>query len=213
MHKSRELTSEERCQFITMSKLNMKGVDIARQMNLRESTICAVINRWGGSKKYNSAHRGGRPQKLGERETRRLTLIVKRNRKATLNDIHRNLHLNIHKVIIGRKLRNLDFRSRKPIRKPFISKKNAKARKLWSKLHLGWTLKDWKRVIWSDECSIQLWQGSRDRSIRRTRQENPIRHGISPTIKFGGGSLMIWACFCWDRLGPIITIEGSVDQK
>ena len=46
MPKNRELTAEERCQIITMSKLNMKGVDIARQMNLGESTIRAVINRW-----------------------------------------------------------------------------------------------------------------------------------------------------------------------
>jgi transposase len=182
-------------------------------MNMGESTIRAVINRWADSKKFNSAHRGGRPQKLGEREARRLTLIVKRNRKATLNDIHRDLHLNVHKETVGRKLRKLDLRSRKAIRKPFISKKNAKARRLWSKSRLGWTLKDWKRVIWSDECSIQLWQGSRDRTIRRTMQENPIHVGIAPTIKFGGGSLMIWACFCWDKLGPIVTIEGSVKQE
>jgi transposase len=212
MPRNRELTAEERCQIITLHNINIKNVDIARQMNRGESTIRAVINRWRDSKKFSSAHRSGRPQKLGERDARRLMLIVKRNRKATLEDIHQDLRLNVHKETIGRKLRKLHFRSRKAIRKPFISKKNAKARRLWSKLHLGWTLKDWKRVIWSDECSIQLWQGSRDRRIRRTSQENPIRVGIAPTIKFGGGSLMIWACFCWDKLGPIITIEGSVDQ-
>jgi len=213
MPKNRELTPEERCQIITLYKINLKKVDISRQMNIPESTVRAVINRWGDSMKFNSTHRAGRPQKLTEREARRLTLIVKRNRKATLDDIHQDLHLNVHKETIGRKLRNLGLRSRKAIRKPFISKKNAKARKLWSKVHLGWTLKDWKRVIWSDECSIQLWQGSRDRRIRRTTQESAIHVGIAPTIKFGGGCLMIWACFCWDRLGPIISIEGSVNQE
>jgi len=40
-----------------------------------------------------------------------------------------------------------------------------------------------------------------------------MKIGVAPTIKFGGGSLMIWACFCWDKLGPIITIDGSVNQE
>src|SRR5215471_4467945 len=122
MPKDRELTPEERCQIITLYKINLKKVDISRQMNIPESTVRAVINRWGDSMKFNSTHRAGRPQKLTEREARRLTLIVKRNRKATLDDIHQDLHLNVHKETIGRKLRNLGLRSRKAIRKPFISK-------------------------------------------------------------------------------------------
>ena len=66
MLKSRELTSEERCQIIILHKINMKMVDITRQMNMGESTIRGVIIRWDHSNKYNSAHRGGRPPKLGK---------------------------------------------------------------------------------------------------------------------------------------------------
>jgi len=142
MPKTRELTPEERCQIITMYKVHMKKATIAREMNLGESTVRAVINRWATSKSYNSAKRNGRPQKLGEREARRLTLIVKRNRKAALDDISQELNINVHKETIGKKLRNLGLRSRNAIRKPFISKKNAKARKRWCKSRLGWILKD-----------------------------------------------------------------------
>jgi len=37
--------------------------------------------------------------------------------------------------------------------------------------------------------------------------------GIAPMIKFGGGSLMIWAYFCWNELGPIVTIQGTMNQE
>jgi len=37
--------------------------------------------------------------------------------------------------------------------------------------------------------------------------------GIAPTIKFGGGSLMIWAYFCWNKFGPIVTIQGTMNQE
>jgi len=121
--------------------------------------------------------------------------------------------MNVHKETIGIKLRYLGLRSRKAIRKPFISKKNAKIRLWWSKACIGWTLKDWKRVIWSDECRIELWQGSRDHLVRRTTSESNHPDCIPPTVKHGGCSLMVWACFCWDKIGPIVVIDGNLNHE
>ena len=182
-------------------------------MNVSESTIRSVIKRWGDSNAFKSAPRNGRPQKLGDREARRLTRIVKNNRKAPLSVISQEFGADVHKETIGIKLRYLGLRSRKAIRKPFISKKNAKIRLWWSKARIGWTLKDWKRVIWSDECRIELWQGSRDRLVRRTTSESNHPDCISPTVKHGGGSLMVWACFCWDKIGPIVVIDGNLNHE
>ena len=93
------------------------------------------------------------------------------------------------------------------------TKVNASKRLMWCRSRRGWSLKDWKRVIWSDECRIELWQGSRGRRIRRTKLERFHQDCIAPTVKHGGGSLMVWACFRWNKLGPIIVIDGTMDRQ
>lgn len=35
---------------------------------------------------------------------------------------------------------------------------------------------------------------------------------VQQTVKFGGGNIMVWACFTWAGPGPIIKIEGNMDR-
>jgi transposase len=213
MVKKRELTPEERNIIVEMRSNNMTYRAIAEATGIPHTTVQSVIKRYTISGTVNSIPRKGRRPILSTRDLRKLKVIVTKNRRATLSEIKEELPANISTKTIGRMLIQLGYRSRKAVRKPFISKKNAQRRLLWCKLFQKWTLKDWKRVIWSDECSIQLWQASRDLRIRRTTLEQFHPDCVAPTVKHGGGSLMVWACFNWDRLGPIIVIEGSVKQE
>ena len=203
MGKKRELTPEERNILIEMRSKNMSYRAIAAATGIPHTTIQSVIKRFTDSGTVISTPRNGRSPILSPRGLRKLKIIVTKNRRATLNEIRERLQSNISTKTIGRMLTQLGYRSRKAARKSFISKKNAKRRLLWCKLLRKWTLKDWKRVIWSDECSIQHWQASRDIIIRRTSLERFRPECVAPTVKHGGGSLMVWACFGWDKLGQL----------
>ena len=213
MAKKRELTPEERNMIVEMRSNNMTYRAIAEAIGIPHTTVQSVIKRYSDSGIVNSIPRKGRKPILSPRDLRKLRNIVTKNRRATLSEIREELQENVSNKTIGRMLIQLGYRSRKAVRKLFISKKNAQRRLLWCKLFRKWTLKDWKRVIWSDECSIQLWQASRDHRIRRTPLEKFHPDCVAPTVKHGGGSLMVWACFNWDGLGLIIVIEGSVKQE
>lgn len=42
--------------------------------------------------------------------------------------------------------------------KPQITTCNARRRQEWCKAHRRWTLREWKRVVWSDESRFSFWQ-------------------------------------------------------
>ncbi|OAD79110.1 hypothetical protein PHYBLDRAFT_184651 [Phycomyces blakesleeanus NRRL 1555(-)] len=36
---------------------------------------------------------------------------------------------------------------------------------------------------------------------------------VSPTVKFGGGSIMVWGCFYGKAVGVLDVVPGNIDSK
>jgi len=35
---------------------------------------------------------------------------------------------------------------------------------------------------------------------------------VQPTIKFGGGGIMVWGCMSWEEVGNLCLIDGIMDK-
>jgi hypothetical protein len=61
--------------------------------------------------------------------------------------------------------------------------------------HKDWTLEDWKKVVWSDETKINRVGSDGKKWVWKSQGEKLNDRLVEGTVKFGGGSLMLWvAC-------------------
>jgi hypothetical protein len=88
---------------------------------------------------------------------------------------------------------------------------NVEARLKWALAHKDWTVEDWKRVIWSDECMIQIGVDPRRQWVIRLPGEKLNPKYVKKTFKDARVKVMVWACFTGDRIGPLIICdEGGI---
>uniref|UniRef100_A0A4W5QNH0 Tc1-like transposase DDE domain-containing protein n=1 Tax=Hucho hucho TaxID=62062 RepID=A0A4W5QNH0_9TELE len=61
-----------------------------------------------------------------------------------------------------------------------------------------------KKILWSDETKIELFGLNSKRHVWR-------KPGTIPTMKHGGGSIMLWGCFSEAGIGRLVRIEGKMN--
>ena len=97
--------------------------------------------------------------------------------------------------------------------KPLLTKHHIRQRLEFAERYQHWTLDDWKRVVWSDETMINRF-GSDGRKWHWKKPGIQIlpQH-IQPTVKYDGGSVLIWGYMTASGAGFICLIEAKMDTK
>ena len=98
-------------------------------------------------------------------------------------------------------------------KKPLLTKAHRKARVDFALEHQHWTMDDWKKVVWSDETKINRLGSDGRKWVWKRPGEKLNDRLTEPTVKIGGGSLMLWGCFLWEGVGYATKIDGKVDGQ
>lgn len=70
----------------------------------------------------------------------------------------------------------------------------------WENEHVSWAIEDWRKVIWSDECFLNL--DGLD-GMQNYWQDRRLPMKIFSKRHSGGGSMMAWVCFSGAGVGQL----------
>lgn len=217
MGRKAELGVEQRAVIVALSKEGYTTRIIAQKVNVSQYAVVATLKRMRETASNASRKRSGRPRSTSESEDKFICLQSKRKRTRTAPEIHAQFNSSRETPVsvstIKRRLNAYGLKGCIAAKKPLLRRKNILKRLNWARKHKDWTIEQWSKVLFSDESKFEIFGGNRRQYVRRFVGERMSKQCVMPTVKHGGGSVMVWGCFAGNKVGDIVQIETIMDKK
>lgn len=208
-----KLSIEIRQRAIEMVKMGQSQRKVAAMFGCSHT---AIQNLW---KKYNmngyveNLPKSGRPSKTSERERKLLRRYSIKDPFMSTKNVMNNISFteNISLSTAKRILRKYGLVARKPAKKPFLTTRHIKIRKLWCKNYLKWTEDAWKNVVYSDEARFELMRKPMN-YVRRLKNQRFLSKNTNKTLKKGSKSIMIFGCIKYDGQRLLCRCSNNMDS-
>lgn len=191
-HKSKDI----KVAVVEAVKSGRKYREVAQLFGVGLATVNRIIKKFNESQTVERKSGSGRPRKSDERQDRLMLRVVKKDPRKTAVDVtklaNEQMGLNISVRTARRRLKLAKLFARRPAKKPLISKKNRLARLAFARRYQHWTKNEWEKILWSDESKFNLFSSDGIRYVRRPPGERYKPIYQIPTVKHGGGNVMIW---------------------
>uniref|UniRef100_A0A8C6TG47 Transposase n=1 Tax=Neogobius melanostomus TaxID=47308 RepID=A0A8C6TG47_9GOBI len=196
--KAKEHTREVRDKVVEKFKAVSSYTKISQDLNISRSTVQSIIRKW---KAYSIT-----ANLLVRNATKcpKITLEELRHIAAELGE-------SVHGTTISRTLHKSGLHGRVARRKPLLKGGHKKSHLKFARSHMEDTATMWKKVLWSDETKNLLFGPNAKRYV--WHKPNTAHHPecTIPSVKYGGGSIVLWGCFSSAGTGKIVRIVGKMD--
>ena len=202
---ARQLSDFERGQISALHAAGRSHRQIAEQIGRSK---CAVTYYLANQENHGKIKRSGRPPKVTARN-RRAILRTASSTGLSSRKIKDALNLPYHRSTIKRVINaspNLKYVKR--LGKPPLKQIHKEARRKWAREHMEFGEK-WRTVIWSDEKKFNL-DGPDGLQYHWADLRNEPE--IFSKRVHGGGSVMVWAGFCWGGTTDIVFVDGRLNS-
>jgi transposase len=159
----------------------------------------------------------GRRKKLSETDVRHATRLVTGTKSATAvqatREIRQATGKSVHPETVRRALKGQGLQAVEKKKAPALSEHHKKERLEFAQRHKDFTIEDWKRGIFSDEVKINCLGSDGMSWAWKRAGERRSSQLVKPTVKYGGGSLMLWGCMLWEGVGYCCKIENTLNGE
>ncbi len=201
---------------IEMFKNNVPQRKIGRDLDISPSTVHNIIKRFKESGGISVRKGQGRKPKLNNRDLRSLRRHCIKNRHSSISDITTWAQDYFGKPLSSTTIRSYIHKCQLKLycakRKPYVNSVQKRRRLLWARRHLGWTITQWKRVLWSDESVFQVFFGRNGRRVLRTKEEKDHPDCYQQQVQ-KPGSVMVWGCVSALGKGNLHFCDGTINAE
>jgi transposase len=208
----RKLTIPARWQAVDMHSGCFSHRRVADHFRYNHSIIVRLMQRFHQTGNVTDRPRADRPHKTTPREDRLISRRARQRLFSTAGALRGSLsfggHISTRTVI--RRLHHQGMRVRRPIERPQLTLRHRHSRFDWSYDHLGWTIRRWRWVHWSDESRFLLRPTDGRARVWRQRNTSFQDNHILGTTAFGGGGVTVWGCFSFDCKLDLYVLDGNL---
>ncbi|GBN55214.1 hypothetical protein AVEN_246141-1 [Araneus ventricosus] len=173
--------------------------ETARLVGCSRSAVVSIHAKWINDGDTSSRRQGvGRPRVIKEKRRRRLSRLVKQNRRQTVAQLTAQYNAGPRASVsdtVQRTLLDMGLSSRRPTRVPLLTKRHRQLRLQWARKHRDWTMDEWKRVALSDESRFLIHHIDGRVRVRRLPGEQLLPSCTAGHTQAGGGCIMLWGTF------------------
>jgi hypothetical protein len=84
----------------------------------------------------------------------------------------------------------------------------------WEKEHRHWTEEDLqKSVMGQANLSFEVFGSQRRTFVRRRSFKKMLEECLTPSVKHGGGNLMVWGCFGGGKVGDLYRVKDILKKE
>ena len=123
--------------------------------------------------------------------------------------IHNN---RISSQTVINRLRERGIRARVPYKGQVLTERHRRQRRQWARTHVRWPVRDWQKVLFSEESRFTFTRGDGRHRVYRRKNERYANACVEERDRFGGGaSVMMWGGISNGQRTPLVPIQGNLN--
>ena len=210
----KELTPDIRSRICELRSINWSWKKIhERYPDIPLSTIRYTVKREEARNQNKSLPRTGRPRILTDEQRDHVyDIVTHKNPHISMPDLLAEVDNAVKLRSIRVLLREMDRRKWLQRRRPHLKPEHAAKRLRWAQQHEHWGPEDWKRVRWSDECTVERGYGIGAQYTFRRPSEQLEARDIYSLPLHKQVKQMFWAGFSYDMRTELVALQGDPDS-
>ena len=203
--------SEDRMRAVVLYEEGYSMNKIAERLHVARRTIQELIKKHKETGKVEDRSGRGRKKLTTPRQDRAIIKQSLKDRRKTSKQMARELETDFGIALssrtVRRRLQQGGLKYCRAKKKPLLTAAARRKRLLWARENKN---RNWDKVLFSDESRYCL-VSDRPICIRRRKGEEDLPECLNPTMKHGGGGIMVWGCFAKGGVGRLHKVDGTID--
>lgn len=203
-------------QIVDLKKDGKSYSEISSIVKRSKSTIQCVIKNYEKNESFEMAPGRGRKKILNDKMERKIVRMVKVDPKISAPKIAAEITvshgISLNPQTVRNVLHSKGYQGRAIRKKPYISKTNVQKRLDYANAYVSKPDDFWKNVIFLDESKFNIFGSDGRRFVWRQPNTALETKNMQPTVKHGGGNVMVWGAMGASGVGNLVFVESTMDK-